>query len=178
MGSQNLLVSTTTFQNATLSIEAVPHVIDGNRVKLKLNITNDSVDRTTPAVNGQPPINKQSLTNEFELENGGSALIGGIAIDSESSTLQQTPGIGRIPLFGELFKRRQNARESIELLFFLTVRVTNGGSEGIPQTVEIIRSETINLGDLTGAPIRTQAETKPAAAPAPTATKPDTPKLP
>lgn len=177
-GLGNAVVSTTTFQNATLSIEAVPHVIDGNRVKLRLSITNDSVDRTTPAVNGQPPINKQSLTNEFELENGGSALIGGIAIDAESSTIQQTPGIGRIPLFGELFKRRQNARESNELLFFLTVRVTNGASEGVPQTFEIIRSENINLGDLTGAPIRTQTEAKPAATPAPNTAKPDVPKLP
>ncbi len=175
-GLGNAVVSTTTFQNATLSIEAVPHVIDGNRVKLKLSITNDSIDRTTPAVNGQPPINKQSLTNEFELENGGSALIGGIAIDAESSTLQQTPGIGKIPLFGELFKRRQNARESTELLFFLTVRVTNGAAEGVPQEVEIIRSGTINLGDLTGVPIRTQSEAKPAAT-APTA-KPDVPKQP
>jgi type IV pilus assembly protein PilQ len=175
-GLGNAVVSTTTFQNATLSIEAVPHVIDGNRVKLRLSITNDSVDRTTPAVNGQPPINKQSLTNEFELENGGSALIGGIAIDAESSTIQQTPGLGKIPLFGELFKRRQNARESNELLFFLTVRVTNGASEGVPQTVEIIRSENINLGDLTGVPIRAVTEAKPA--PAPTTAKPDVPKLP
>jgi type II secretory pathway component GspD/PulD (secretin) len=65
---------------------------------------------------------------------GGTTVLGGINIDSEGHLLNRTPGISRIPLLGELFKRRQTRRDSDEILFFLTPRIVrNDGTLG-PRT--------------------------------------------
>ncbi|HSE38869.1 MAG TPA: hypothetical protein VLG74_16325, partial [Blastocatellia bacterium] len=63
-------------------------------------------------------------------------VMGGINIDTEGHSINRTPGVSRIPLLGELFKKRQTRRDSDEILFFLTPRIVrNDGTVGprIPQ---------------------------------------------
>jgi type II secretory pathway component GspD/PulD (secretin) len=62
--------------------------------------------------------------------------MGGINIDTEGHSINRTPGVSRIPLLGELFKKRQTRRDSDEILFFLTPRIVrNDGTVGprLPQ---------------------------------------------
>jgi type II secretory pathway component GspD/PulD (secretin) len=60
--------------------------------------------------------------------------MGGINIDTEGHSINRTPGVSRIPLLGELFKKRQTRRDTDEILFFLTPRIVrNDGSVG-PRT--------------------------------------------
>ena len=62
---------------------------------------------------------------------GGTTVMGGINIDTEGHSINRTPGVSRIPLLGELFKKRQTRRDSDEILFFLTPRIVrNDGSLG------------------------------------------------
>jgi type II secretory pathway component GspD/PulD (secretin) len=49
--------------------------------------------------------------------------MGGINIDSDGHTRNRTPGMSRIPLIGELFKKRQTRRDTSEILFFITPRI-------------------------------------------------------
>ena len=44
--------------------------------------------------------------------------------DDERENQDRTPGVSRIPLFGNLFKRKATQRTTNEILFFITPRIT------------------------------------------------------
>jgi type IV pilus assembly protein PilQ len=73
--------------------------------------------------NGTPGIDTQSAQSIVRVSDGGTTVMGGINIDSEGHTLNRTPGMSRIPLIGELFKKRQTRRDTSEILFFITPRI-------------------------------------------------------
>jgi type IV pilus assembly protein PilQ len=50
-------------------------------------------------------------------------VIGGILIDNDSTTVDQVPGLGSLPLIGNLFRRNSISRSTQEVLFFVTPRV-------------------------------------------------------
>jgi type IV pilus assembly protein PilQ len=57
---------------------------------------------------------------------GVTTVIGGILQTQEVSSMDQTPGVSRIPLLGWLFKRSDSRNESQELLIFITPRIIRG----------------------------------------------------
>ena len=49
--------------------------------------------------------------------------MGGVLADTETDTKQRTPGLANIPLLGNMFKRKLTARQSSEILFFITPHI-------------------------------------------------------
>jgi type II secretory pathway component GspD/PulD (secretin) len=54
---------------------------------------------------------------------GGTTVVGGALLDSEREEQDRTPGLSRVPLLGNLFKRKGVFRDSSEILFFITPRI-------------------------------------------------------
>ena len=54
---------------------------------------------------------------------GGTAVVGGILIDVDSVNVRQVPGLGSLPLIGNLFKDTNTVKSTSELLFFITPRI-------------------------------------------------------
>jgi type II secretory pathway component GspD/PulD (secretin) len=65
-------------------------------------------------------------------------VIGGIYIESESQSEDRVPGLGRIPVLGNLFKTTSKIQDTREILFFITARVQDTArlidSAGLEQT--------------------------------------------
>jgi type IV pilus assembly protein PilQ len=59
------------------------------------------------------------------VQDGGTAVMGGINVDTEGHTINRTPGLSRLPVVGELFKRRTVRRDTDEILFFITPRIVH-----------------------------------------------------
>jgi type IV pilus assembly protein PilQ len=123
----------TTFITAALRLEITPQIIEDNgEVLMRIVAENNTVN--TALANsfngGTPGINTQSADSMVRIKDGGTAVMGGINIDNESSTQNRTPGVSRVPLLGELFKRRTVSRQADEILFFVTPRIVR--SEGDP----------------------------------------------
>jgi type III secretion protein C len=55
-------------------------------------------------------------------------LIGGITIDSEFDFKSKTPGLGDIPIAGNLFKKRQKGGRQLERLILITPRIISQGT--------------------------------------------------
>ena len=55
--------------------------------------------------------------------NGGTTVIGGIYVQTESDNEDRVPGLGKIPVIGNLFKRTATLRDTREILFFITARI-------------------------------------------------------
>jgi type IV pilus assembly protein PilQ len=130
---------TTTFVTAALRLEITPQIIEENgQVLMHVVAENNTVNFALAGQfnNGTPGINTQSAESTVLVDDGGTTVMGGINIDTEGSSINRTPGVSRIPLLGELFKKRQTRRDRDEILFFLTPRIVrNDGSVGprVPQ---------------------------------------------
>ena len=51
------------------------------------------------------------------------AMIGGILVDLDSITIRQVPGLGNLPVIGNLFKNTSTIKSTGELIFFITPRI-------------------------------------------------------
>jgi type IV pilus assembly protein PilQ len=128
---------TTTFVTAALRLEITPQIIEETgEVLMHVVAENNNVNFSLAGQfnNGTPGIDTQSAQSIVRVSDGGTTVMGGINIDSEGHTLNRTPGISRLPLIGELFKRRQTRRDTSEILFFITPRIVRSeGTMGAPQ---------------------------------------------
>jgi type IV pilus assembly protein PilQ len=125
---------TTTFVTAALRMEITPQIVEETgEVQMHIVAENNTVNFALAGQfnNGTPGINTQSAESTVLIQDGGTTVLGGINVDTEGHTINRTPGVSRIPLLGELFKRRTTRRDTDEILFFITPRIVrNDGTVG------------------------------------------------
>jgi type IV pilus assembly protein PilQ len=141
-GAGGVLVFTTTFVSVPLRLEVTPQITDAGTVVLHVIAENNSVN-TAIAINGTPGIDTQRMETEVLVPNGGTTIVGGVLGDQESETQNRTPGVASIPIIGNLFKRKGVARQSSEILFFITPRIYRPDYSGQP-TSPIVGTGTGN----------------------------------
>ena len=113
---------TVTFKDAVLTLKVTPQITDAGTVILNLEVENNSADFAN-LVNGIPPINTQSAKTIVQVTDGQTAVVGGIYQSTETTTVNQTPFLSKIPLLGYLFKSKATSSQNNELLLFITPRI-------------------------------------------------------
>jgi len=108
----------TAFIAATLSLEVTPHINANGTIVMKIDAKND-----TPGTGSPPPINTKQATTEMLLRDGETTVIGGIFVDSDTSSDDGVPYLMDIPLVGSLFKTNNKTKSKSELLIFITPRI-------------------------------------------------------
>jgi len=121
-GSGGVLLFTTTFVSVPLRLEVTPQITDAGTVVLHVITENNTVN-TAIAINGTPGIDTQRMETEVLVPDGGTTVVGGVLADNENEIINRTPGLGGIPILGNLFKRKLIARQSSEILFFITPHI-------------------------------------------------------
>ena len=74
-----------------------------------------------------PQIRTREIESMLRLRSGQIAVLGGLMEDKIDYKTGRIPGVGAVPLFGELFTKRDNAVEKTELVIFLRPVVSNDG---------------------------------------------------
>jgi type IV pilus assembly protein PilQ len=113
---------TTAFQSFALQLTVTPQITEAGTILLQVNITNSQPDFAR-AVNGIPSVANQSATTQVLIPDGGTAVIGGILVDTDSVNIRQVPGLGSLPVIGILFKNTNTIKSTAELVFFITPRI-------------------------------------------------------
>ncbi|HXY39660.1 MAG TPA: type IV pilus secretin PilQ [Vicinamibacteria bacterium] len=113
---------TVQFKDAVLTLSVTPQITDAGTVILNLTVENNSPDYGNK-VNGIPPINTQSAKTIVLVRDGQTAVVGGIYQSTETTTLNQTPFLNKIPILGYLFKNKAVDTRNNELLLFITPRI-------------------------------------------------------
>jgi type IV pilus assembly protein PilQ len=113
---------TVQFQNAALTLIVTPQITLEGNIVLDLHIENNTPDFSR-AVNGIPSVRTSESTTRVLVSDGGTTVIGGIIIESDSNSSDRVPGAASLPLVGNLFKRTSTSRSSQEVLFFVTPRI-------------------------------------------------------
>jgi type IV pilus assembly protein PilQ len=110
------------FRKANLKLEVTPQITPEGNVILDVDVTKDSVGRSTSAGFA---IDTKHVKTQVLVENGGTVVIGGIFEQSDRDDVVKVPFLGDIPFLGNLFKTRTKSSARTELLIFLTPKVLN-----------------------------------------------------
>ena len=116
------VIATTQYIDVPLKLSITPQITDQGTVILTVLAENSS---TATIVGGAAPaINTQSMTTQVIVPDGGTTVIGGVLFDDERETQDRTPGLSNLPVLGNLFKRKGVQRNTNEILFFITPRIS------------------------------------------------------
>lgn len=109
-----------TFADAALKLTVTPNIIGDGNVMLKIVVNNDTPNRSTP---GTPGINTMEINTKLLVADGDIVVIGGIKKNTISNSKEQLPGLGNVPVLGNLFKGTKKSDSLNELLIFIAPRV-------------------------------------------------------
>lgn len=124
------VIATTEYVDVPLRLEITPQITDAGTVILNVTTENSS---TAPLAGGGPPsISTQSMTSQIMVPDGGTTVVGGVLFDDERESQDRTPGVSKIPILGNLFKRKSISRNTNEILFFITPRIYRPDYQGNP----------------------------------------------
>jgi general secretion pathway protein D len=107
----------------------VPQVSEANEVTLTLRptisrITGYATD-PNPAlsqyniVNRIPEVQTREMESVLRVRSGDIAVLGGLMQDTRNDGSDEVPGLNRVPVFGNLFKYRNDSSQKSELVIFL-----------------------------------------------------------
>ena len=115
--------TSTEFKDAALSLTATPSIIGDGNVLLDILVNNDTPVEV--AGSDEPGITKREIDTQLLVSDGDIVVIGGIKVDTDTSSNTKTPGLGNVPVLGNLFKGRNSQNTLEEMLIFLAPRVIN-----------------------------------------------------
>ena len=115
----------TAFQEAKLELNVTPHVTSDGAVAMDVKITRNEPDFGRVGANGDPTILEREAVTQLLVDDGDTAVIGGIYTRNTGRNVDQVPFFGDIPVLGVFFKRRRFREDRNELLIFLTPRIVN-----------------------------------------------------
>ena len=108
------------FKEAALKLTVTPSIIGDGNVLLDIQVNNDSVNRL---FSGEPGINKMEIATKLLIADGDIVVIGGIKKNIVANSKEQLPGLGNVPVLGNLFKGSKKSDSLNELLIFIAPRV-------------------------------------------------------
>jgi type IV pilus assembly protein PilQ len=116
--SQNQGVDTE-FENAVLCLLVAPQILNNDSIILNVEVTKDVPDRTY----SPPAINVRRVKTQVRVNNGETAVLGGIFEQETGESTEKVPFLGDLPVLGYLFKSNSKKDEKREMLIFLTPRI-------------------------------------------------------
>lgn len=112
--------TTIAFKKAVLKLEVTPQITPEGNIILDLDVNKDSRgESTTQGV----AIDTKHIKTQVLIENGGTVVIGGIFELDETNQENKVPGLGDVPVLGNLFKNRTRESVKREMLVFITPKV-------------------------------------------------------
>ncbi len=105
-------------------MEVTPTVLQLDRVRLKLRISENTPGQVLQQENGEAlAIDKQEIETLVEVKSGETLALGGIFSQKNKSARDSVPLLGEIPLLGQLFRHDGKDNERRELVVFITPRI-------------------------------------------------------
>jgi general secretion pathway protein D len=103
-------------------LKVTPHINEGNSVQLKIE-QEDSSPGAKLTDSADISTNKRSIKTTVLIEDGGIIVLGGLMSDTVTESEDRVPGLGAIPIIGNLFKSRSGSRQKKNLLVFIRPRI-------------------------------------------------------
>ncbi len=110
----------TSFKDALLCLLVAPQVLNNDSIILNVEVQKDAQGATTDA---GPAINVKRVKTQVRVNNGETAILGGIFEQTLRNDSTKVPFLGDLPVLGNLFKTSNKSDDKSEMLIFLTPRI-------------------------------------------------------
>ena len=114
-------------------LKITPQINEGNSIVLKIDIESSSVVATPSGASGITT-SKREITTNVRIEDGGIVVLGGLISNEYDRTKNQVPGLGSIPILGELFKDHSATQTKTNLMVFLRPQILHDSREATLET--------------------------------------------
>jgi type IV pilus assembly protein PilQ len=114
--------TTVRYEIAALRLTVTPQITEEETVLLNIRVENNIPDFTRTVL-GIPTILTSESQTKVLVADGGTTVIGGIFVETDTEGESKVPGLGNIPVLGHLFKRSEIGKETREILFFITPKI-------------------------------------------------------
>ncbi len=112
---------------------------NGN-IQTELEAEVSEVDSTVQvAIGGSinvPGFRTRKVKTNVTVRHGETIVLSGVFSQDEQKNVSKLPGLGNIPIIGELFKNRSFDNDKRELVIFVTPRIVNPDSDNIRRIIE------------------------------------------
>jgi type IV pilus assembly protein PilQ len=114
-----------------IKLSVTPHINTGNRITMDVHPeVSDLASQST--VQGGIIINTTMADTRVMVNDGETAVIGGLIRSNESSTRRGVPILMDLPLLGNLFRSTSTTKQKRELLIFVTPKIL--GETAVPKS--------------------------------------------
>lgn len=117
---------TIVFKEYGIRLNFKPTIIDEDHIRLELEPEVSTLDFANGVKFGGfliPGLRTRRAKTGIELRDGQSFALAGLLDNTETQTLSKVPGIGDIPVLGNLFKSKNFQRNETELMFIVTAQL-------------------------------------------------------
>jgi len=120
------------FKEFGVGLGFLPVVLDTGRINLKLNVAVSEIRTDNSVIVGVPntansffvpALSKRSTATSVELADGQTIGIAGLINDNMREVVDRLPGLGDVPVLGQLFNSQQFVSGQTELVIFVTPRL-------------------------------------------------------
>ncbi|MFH0926196.1 MAG: secretin N-terminal domain-containing protein [bacterium] len=105
-----------------VKLTVTPHITPDDRVTMKIKA--EKKDLLADLVDGKPSWSNREANTELIVNNGETAVIGGLFRQNNNNQEQGIPWLQRIPVLGWMFKNKHVERKFEELIIFITPQIT------------------------------------------------------
>ena len=132
-------INTITYQSVGVNLSVTPFISSDGNVEMVVtpeisSLTDRSqwVNISSGGTNGAvlvPVINSRVATTTVVVPDGQTVVIGGLMENTQADSETKVPGLGDIPVLGNLFKRKVKENVKRELMIFLTPTIVKAPSQ-------------------------------------------------
>jgi type IV pilus assembly protein PilQ len=118
--------ATISFKQAVLSLDVTPQITPDDKIIMDIEIKKDAESGRFgggTGVSAVPILDIRRVLTQVLVENGETAVVGGIYEQSTSTNVTKVPLLGDIPFVGNLFRNTKTVDNKTELLIFITPRI-------------------------------------------------------
>jgi pilus assembly protein CpaC len=120
------------FRNFGVSLQYTPVVLSDGRIRLRVRPeVSDISSQGALRINGfeVPAVTTRMAETTVEMGSGQSMMIGGLLSNTQSSSVDKMPGLGDVPILGQLFKSNGWKKNETELVIVITPYLVKPVSE-------------------------------------------------
>jgi general secretion pathway protein D len=118
-----ILINSVDYKDTGVMLKVTPRVLAENRVALDVTQEVSSVAKTQTSGIDSPTIHQRRMESSLIVPEGTVVALGGLISSSESGSQNGAPGISRMPVIGNLFKKQARSSDRTELIVLLEVKI-------------------------------------------------------
>jgi type IV pilus assembly protein PilQ len=115
----------TVFVEANLGLTVRPHVTHEGTVVMNIHVTRNEPDFAQTGARGDPTIRRKDAKTVMLVQDGETAVIGGIYQRNSGLSYAKVPFFADLPFIGFFFRNRKENDDRSEFLVFITPRIAN-----------------------------------------------------